>query len=80
MLMSIFKLLDKDGSGEIDGEEFQLGIQLLNKRLPAVSQFKDPDALFRALDADGNGTIDLDEFAQIFNLNEREESRRVGYS
>ena len=60
MLMSIFKLLDKDGSGEIDGEEFQLGIQLpLNTRPPAVSRFKDPDALFRgALDADGNGTID----------------------
>ena len=48
MFMIIFKLLDKDGSGEIDGEDFNLGIQLLlNTRLPAVSRFKDPDALIR---------------------------------
>jgi Ca2+-binding EF-hand superfamily protein len=70
MLLSIFKLLDRDRSGGIDMEEFELGVELLNKRLSEASRFKDHKALFRALDADGNGTVDLDEFAQIFNLNE----------
>jgi len=69
ILFTIFTLLDKDGNGELDRTEFQVGISLLNRRLPQESQFKNHVTLFEALDADNNGTIDLAEFAQIFNLN-----------
>ena len=68
MLLAMFKLLDADGSGTIDREEFELGILLLNRRLPGTSRFKDDVRLFNALDEDGNGTIDLEEFQQLFNI------------
>ena len=69
MLLAIFKFMDTDGNGTIDIEEFQVGIDLLNKRLPAGSYFKDHEDLFRALDVDGNGEIDIDEFDLVFSQN-----------
>jgi Ca2+-binding EF-hand superfamily protein len=69
MLLTIFKFMDTDGNGTIDMEEFQFGIDLLNKRLPAGSHFKDHEVLFRALDVDGNGEIDIDEFNLVFSQN-----------
>ena len=69
MLISIFKFLDVDGSGSIDKEEFRVGLDLLNRRLPATARFKDHEKLFRALDVDRSGELDLDEFNLIFSLN-----------
>jgi len=70
MLVSIFKFMDVDGSGDIDLEEFKVGIELLNKRLPASSHFEDAEELFTLLDVDSSGTIDLEEFERIFDDNE----------
>jgi hypothetical protein len=66
MLLTIFRFLDSDGSGDIDAEEFRVGIELLNKRLPEESHFQEHEELFELLDVDGNGTIDIKEFEKIF--------------
>ena len=57
ILQMAFKYLDKDHSGAIDREEFQKGIQVLNKRLPERNKLGDPKLLFDLLDLDGNGEI-----------------------
>eukprot|EP00980_Cylindrotheca_fusiformis_P012192 scaffold2962_cov126-Cylindrotheca_fusiformis.AAC.8 len=66
MLLTIFRFLDTDESGDIDADEFSFGIELLNKRLPEESHFQEHEELFRLLDVDGNGTIDIQEFERIF--------------
>eukprot|EP00980_Cylindrotheca_fusiformis_P012190 scaffold2962_cov126-Cylindrotheca_fusiformis.AAC.6 len=66
MLLTIFRFLDTDKSGDIDADEFSFGIELLNKRLPEESHFQEHEELFRLLDVDGNGTIDIREFERIF--------------
>jgi len=67
MLLSIFKFLDIDGSGDIDLEEFKVGIELLNKRLPEHSHFHDAEELFNMLDVDNSGAIHLEEFEKVFD-------------
>ncbi|CAJ1947787.1 unnamed protein product [Cylindrotheca closterium] len=67
MLVSIFKFMDADGSGDIDLEEFKVGIELLNKRLPESSRFQDAEELFKLLDVDNSGSIDLEEFERVFD-------------
>jgi len=68
MLRTAFKFLDRDGSGEIDFDEFRIGIDLLNKQLQGEGgQLRDAKELFDLLDADGSGSISLDEFSQIFD-------------
>jgi Ca2+-binding EF-hand superfamily protein len=59
MLLMAFKYLDSDHSGAIDRDEFQKGIEILNKRLPERSKLGDPRALFDLLDLDGNGEIGM---------------------
>lgn len=68
MLLMAFKYLDRDGSGSIDLDEFRVGVDLVNKRLPEGSRLPDAEELFKALDLDGSGEIDLEEFNQIFSL------------
>ncbi|CAJ1947789.1 unnamed protein product [Cylindrotheca closterium] len=67
MLISIFKFMDVDGSGDVDLEEFKVGIELLNKRLPESSRFEDAEELFKLLDKDNSGSIDLEEFERVFD-------------
>jgi hypothetical protein len=71
MMLTIFKFLDTDGSGTIDIEEFRLGIDLLNRRLPITSHFKDHVELFKALDLDNNGSIDIEEFNLFFTESDK---------
>eukprot|EP00934_Nitzschia_sp_Nitz4_P005351 Nitzschia sp. Nitz4//scaffold90_size81538//17809//19191//NITZ4_005314-RA/size81538-processed-gene-0.16-mRNA-1//1//CDS//3329559996//5341//frame0 len=66
MLVTMFKFLDKDGGGTIDMEEFRMGIDLLNRRLPESVHIQNPQALFDALDVDRSGALDLEEFASFF--------------
>lgn len=68
MLLTVFKFLDSDGSGTLSHDEFETGITLLNRRLPAARQLKNPDELFDALDADGNGEISFEEFSRGFGM------------
>jgi hypothetical protein len=69
VLSGVFLLLDKDGGGTIDPDEFRKGLDVLNKRLSSAAQFEDPDELFRAIDVDGSGEIDVEEFEAFFALN-----------
>lgn len=80
MMITIFRFLDKDGGGTISREEFRMGIDLLNRRLPAAARFQDSDELFQALDVDRSGEIDLDEFEGFFaqNANITEETYEWG--
>jgi Ca2+-binding EF-hand superfamily protein len=75
MLFAIFRLLDKDGSGLIDKQEFKIGIDLLNRRLAEDAQFRDHEELFQALDVDGSGEISMKEFDKLFSFN-----RQKGFS
>jgi Ca2+-binding EF-hand superfamily protein len=71
MMLTIFKFLDTDDSGTIDIEEFRVGIDLLNRRLPISSHFKDHVELFETLDIDNSGSIDIEEFNQFFTENDK---------
>jgi len=58
-----FDLMDEDGSGEMDKEEFfefyrKIGGTLLNKA--------ELDAMFDELDADGGGALSFDEFVLVY--------------
>ena len=67
---TILKLLDKDGSGKIDSNEFQAGLGLLNRRLPKESQIRDHMVLFNGLlESDDDKALDLERISDIFNLN-----------
>ena len=60
LLLSIFRFLDKDNDGGISREELDIGLSMMNKRIPEGYD------LFDELDKDDNGVIDIDEFSEIF--------------
>jgi Ca2+-binding EF-hand superfamily protein/diadenosine tetraphosphatase ApaH/serine/threonine PP2A family protein phosphatase len=65
-IVNLFKILDVDGNGTIDREEFISGIALLNKTCLADEEgFSNPEELFTMFDVDGNGEIDLGEFTSV---------------
>jgi len=64
ILQRHFSLVDEDGSGEIDKEEFSsfyrnIGGTILTK--------KDLSDLFDELDADGGGSLSFDEFVKVYS-------------
>jgi diadenosine tetraphosphatase ApaH/serine/threonine PP2A family protein phosphatase len=65
-MMMVFKFLDQDGSGAVDGAEFRAGVELLNSRLPPEQAMADVDALFESIDLDSNGHIEFEEFCAVF--------------
>lgn len=58
MYRSIFELIDRDNSGEVNAEELRETLEALGEGLT----HDDVLALVREADEDGNGTIDLEEF------------------
>ena len=56
-----FVKFDKDGSGEMDSQEFQAAIFSLGLELKA----EEVQALFHAADSDSSGAIDVNEFAAL---------------
>jgi Ca2+-binding EF-hand superfamily protein len=60
-LKNWFDFIDRDGSGEITGEE------LLDPLLSTgiVRNWRDVEALLAAIDSNGNGTIDFEEFLMV---------------
>ena len=58
VLLETFKILDRDGSGEIDKTEMKIGLH----RLGFEVSCSDVDLAWPMFDLDGNGTIELDEF------------------
>jgi len=71
-----FDLMDEDGSGEMDKEEFfafyqKIGGNVLSK--------KDLDFLFDSLDEDGGGTMSFDEFVKVYAyVAEAENAKKAG--
>jgi hypothetical protein len=65
--LKLFKLIDSDNSGKLNGEEFAQGIRQHLRLWMSVDSLK---GLFRALDADGSDSISRIEFAKAINLKE----------
>lgn len=61
----MYHMLDTDGSGEIDFEEFLFG---LNAFLPQSPVDKRIELCFRAYDADGSNSISKDEVKEIIEI------------
>jgi Ca2+-binding EF-hand superfamily protein len=66
MLKLAFEFMDKAGSGTITFEEWQAGINLLNKKLHRNEIVYDAKELFMMMDIDGSGEIDIEEFKDLF--------------
>lgn len=56
-----FKIMDDNGSGTLDLQEFRKGI----KDFQVEMDPKDVDNLFKAFDINNNGDIDYDEFVRV---------------
>lgn len=56
-LEEVFRILDSDGSGQLDRSEVKEALQILD--LKGV----DPKAAMKAMDEDGSGEVSFDEFA-----------------
>ena len=50
-----FRMIDADGSGELDLDELRAGASILG-----ITE-DEAEALFREMDTDGGGTINMDE-------------------
>ena len=72
-ISEVFKILDKNQSGEISKEELEVGLNSLGKKMTP----EELDRRFMVIDVDGSGTISYMEFvAAAFNKDEfLEESR-----
>ena len=69
---SVFAAIDKDGSGELDYDEFRLAIKRLGLGLTEVQVTQ----CVEVLDTDGDGVVSLDEFMVL--VKEKEPVHRVG--
>lgn len=65
-LEAMFKMIDIDGNGKVDFEEFKRGCTLLNHRLQRGDRF-DASKLFSALDQDKDGCIGFEEIRRAFS-------------
>lgn len=61
--LNIFQLLDADGSGTIDEQEFIQGIETLNQQAGGTG-IKDPKKIWKVFDIDGDGEISIEEFCK----------------
>lgn len=60
----LFKLMDEDGSGELDIVEFREVLRQMG-----IDDVEEQDAFFYEIDDDGGGTVSLEEFQEWwFNI------------
>ena len=61
----LFKLYDRDNSGELDGSEFASAIRKGGHVNAAMMANADLDRLFTCVDIDGSGNVSIDEMAKM---------------
>lgn len=64
-LMSLFNVLDSDGGGEVDFEEFAQAWSMMAGR--DAASMRAARAVFNDIDVDGSGTMDFEEFVKLMN-------------
>lgn len=67
-LEAIFRILDKDNSGQISLEEFAEACHLLHKHLPEHGTEEDLLEMCKMMDINKDGLVDLNEFLEAFRL------------
>jgi Ca2+-binding EF-hand superfamily protein len=67
-LQRAFRLMDSDGSGTLDVEEFEAGLQALNTALGEPLSSKQIRELFHVIDKEGKGFIEYEQFLSQFEL------------
>ncbi|XP_055371815.1 serine/threonine-protein phosphatase rdgC isoform X7 [Condylostylus longicornis] len=67
-LEAIFRILDKDNSGQISLEEFGDACELLQKHLPGTDTKEQLLDMCKMMDINKDGLVDLNEFLEAFRL------------
>lgn len=67
-LETIFRILDKDNSGQISLDEFGEACHLLHKHLPEHDTEEDLLEMCKMMDINKDGLVDLNEFLEAFRL------------
>lgn len=73
----VFRRLDKDGSGQLDEEEFRMALRRTLRIPHAVVTDAQVSSLCAMLDSDGSGTLDVNEIVEFLGA-EPEISKRTG--
>ncbi|KAF4672960.1 hypothetical protein FOL47_011149 [Perkinsus chesapeaki] len=63
---ALLKMVDKDGSGQLDEEEFKVLMVLALVKPDEAEEAEDLKAFFRKIDADQSGLVSLEELADAF--------------
>lgn len=72
----LFDKYDKDGSGKISFDEFQMMLPCLGIELSMPKQIE----YFRLCDKDGNGQIDFEEFKVALYASDTDEMNHAGFN
>jgi len=67
-LETLFRIMDKDNSGDLSMEEFKNGVRMLNKYTKKAISDEEIEKLARDLDMDGNGKL---SFVELLEMNRR---------
>lgn len=67
-LETIFRILDKDNSGQISLGEFAEACHLLQRHLPEHTTEEDLLEMCKLMDINKDGLVDLNEFLEAFRL------------
>lgn len=68
----VFKILDCDGSGQVDEEELRIGLASIGHRI-SKAEIK---AMLMSIDEDGSGEIDLAEFVQFMSTQKQNSDQK----
>jgi len=67
-LLSVFREMDNDASGQIDLQEFTAGLEAMGVLVDSPLTPDQIELLFNVIDRDGSGAIDYQEFIDAFRV------------